>query len=146
MLMRHSLILISIVFILFSCDSTDNTKQSATSMSPTIDSAKLARQKEKEKYLADQATTLNLLPINKGVDSFELRLWVGSMFVEHDLIILTYKNEVWDSHKIRYYKNEDGVTHFKEEKIKTNFSVTNLADSLKLVDFATFISQDEIKD
>lgn len=37
------------------------------------------------------------------------------------------------------------MTHIKEIKIKTKFSITNLTDSLKLVDFANFLSQEEVQ-
>jgi len=142
--MRHSLLIISVIYVLSSCNFDDRAKQSIVPNN-SVDTVKIAKQKEQAKYFSDLATTLKLLPIGNGADSFELRLWVSSMFVEHDLMILTFKNQTWESHKIRYYKSEDGVTHFKEREIKTKFSINNLVDSLKVVDFSSLPSQEEIK-
>lgn len=103
LVMRYSLILISAILILSSCNSHGKTKQLINSIDP-IDSTKLLIQKEKENIFSDLAKSLKLLPINKGVDSFELRLWVDGMFVEHDLMTLTFKNKLWESHKFRYIK------------------------------------------
>ncbi|XVJ67170.1 MAG: hypothetical protein HEQ40_13755 [Lacibacter sp.] len=139
--MRHTLIIISTIFVLLSCNSTDTVNKSEPEKTPVIDTIKLARQKA----FAEQASKLNLTPIDKGVDSFEIRIWVGSMFVEHDLIILKYLDTSWLTQKIRYYKSEDGVTHFKNEKIlKPTISLTSLIDSLKQVQLDKLISQEEI--
>lgn len=106
----------------------------------TVDTFKLAMQKA----FSEQALKLNLAPIDKGVDSFEMRLWVGSMFVEHDLIDLKYTDTCWVAQKIRYYKSEDGLTHFKHEKINPGISLKLLIDSLKQVQLDKIISQEEI--
>jgi hypothetical protein len=141
MLMRHTLIIISTVFVLLSCNSTETSDKKEPVKVPTVDTIKLARQKA----FAEQATKLNLTPIDKGVDSFEMRIWVGSMFVEHDLIILKYSDTSWQTQKVRYYKSEDGVMHFKNEKIvKPTLSLPSLIDSLKQIRFDKFISQEEI--
>jgi hypothetical protein len=144
MLMRHSLIFISTLFTLWSCNSNDKPPQKEAKQDRR-DSIELARQRDLQNYLAEEAAILKLSPINKGVDSFELRLWVSSMLVEHDLILLSYKDSAWQSFKIRYFRSEDGVTHFKKKEIKSAFSAIFLADSLKQIDFANMPSQENIK-
>ncbi|NNV57142.1 hypothetical protein [Limnovirga soli] len=106
-----------------------------------VDSFKLARQKA----LSDQALKLSLTQLNKGVDSFEMRIWVGSMFVEHDLILLKYSDTSWQTQRIRYFKSEDGVMHFKNENVvKPTITLPLLIDSLKIFQIEKLISQEQI--
>ena len=141
MLMRHTSTFILAVFVLLSCNSTDSVNKSEPVKAVTVDTIKLARQKA----FAEQATKLNLIPIDKGVDSFEMRIWVGSMFVEHDLIILKYLDTSWLGQKVRYYKSEDGVTHFKNERLlKPAITLPLLIDSLRVIQLDKLISQEQI--
>ena len=141
MLMRHTLIIITTIFALLSCNSAETVNKNEPVKTSTVDTIKHTRQKA----FAEQATKLNLPSIEKGVDSFEMRIWVGSIFVEHELIILKYSDTSWQTQKIRYYKSEDGVTHFKNEKIiKPTLSLPLLIDSLKQINLDKFISQEEI--
>jgi hypothetical protein len=140
MLNRHTITLITAIIVLLSCNSADTTNKSEPVKVTIVDTFKLARQKT----FSDQATKLNLAQIDKGVDSFEMRIWVGSMFVEHDLIILKYADTSWLTQKIRYYKSEDGVIHFKNEKIKPTITLPLLIDSLKQMHLDKLISQEQI--
>ena len=141
MLMRHTLIFILAIVVLLSCNSTDTSTKNEPFSPPTVDTIKLARQKA----FSEQASKLNLTPIENGVDSFEMRIWVGSMLVEHDLVILKYIDTSWLTQKIRYYKSEDGVTHFKKEKLaKPTISLALLIDSLKQMQLEKIVSQEEI--
>ena len=119
--MEHYLSILLLTILTAACHSNDNTTQTSALISPK-DSAKLARNKEKELYFANLSTTMRLLPINNGVDSFELRLWVSSMLEKSDVYILAYKSNVWESHHFIYYIDKNsGMTAYKEEKIKTSF-------------------------
>jgi hypothetical protein len=139
--MRQTLTIIISLSILLSCNSSETGNINESVKNLTVDTIKLAR----KKAIAEQATKLNLTPIDKGVDSFEMRIWVGNMFVEHDLIILKYLDTSWLTQKIRYYQSEDGVTHFKNEKVsKPSISLQLLIDSLKEVQLDKLISQEEI--
>jgi hypothetical protein len=141
MLMRHTLTFITAIIVLLSCNSAETTNKSDPIRVSVVDTIKLARQKA----FSEQALKLNLTPIDNGVDSFELRIWVGSMFVEHDLIILKYSDTSWLTQKIRYYKSEDGVSHFKNEKlIKPAITLPLLIDSLGQMQLDKLISQEEI--
>lgn len=140
MLIRHFLTFIILIFVLLACNSADTTIESEPVKINSVDTINLARQK----VFSDQALKLNLAPIDKGVDSFEMRIWVGSMFVEHDLIILKYSDTSWLTQKIRYYESEDGVTHFKNEKIKPTISLQLLIDSLKQIQLDKLVSQEQI--
>lgn len=139
--MRHTLIFIPVIIFLLSCNSADTANKSEPTKVTIVDSFKLARQKA----LSDQALKLNLKQLDKGVDSFEMRIWVGSMFVEHDLIVLKYSDTSWRTQKIRYFKSEDGLMHFKNEKIvKPIISLQLLVDSLRLMQIDKLISQEQI--
>ena len=140
MLMRHTITFIIAIIVLLSCNSADTAIKSEPAKVAKVDTFKLARQKA----LSDQALKLNLTQIDKGVDSFEMRIWVGSMFVEHDLIVLKYADTSWLTQKIRYYKSADGVTHFKNEKIKPTISLPLLIDSLKQMHLDKLLSQEQI--
>lgn len=139
-MLRHTLILITSIIVLLSCNSADKTNKSEPAKIKSIDTFQHARKSS----LANLAVKLNLTPIDKNVDSFEMRIWIGSMFVEHDLIILKYADTSWLTQKIRYYKNEDGVTHFKNEKIIPTISLPLLIDSLKQMQLDKLLSQEQI--
>jgi hypothetical protein len=106
----------------------------------SVDTLKLARQRE----FANQALNLNLTPIDQNVDSFEIRLWISTMFVEQDLIVLKYTDTSWVTQKIRYFTGVDGVTHFKNKKIKPTITLPLLIDSLRQMQIDKLISQDVI--
>ncbi|MFT3704146.1 MAG: hypothetical protein QM802_17395 [Agriterribacter sp.] len=142
--MRVFLVTISTFGILLSCNLSQKPEPQPVKVT-AVDSAEKARQQIEKKHLAEMAVKLKLLPIDKAVDSFELRLWVGSMVLPNKLIVLYYKDSMWQTHKIYYYDKQDGSIFRKEEKIKTDFPVTALADSLQLIDFSKMISQHEIK-
>ena len=141
MLMRHFLTFIIVIVVLLSCNSTDTSNTNESIKVTVIDTMQLARQKA----FAKQASLLNLTPINQSVDSFEIRIWVSSVFVENDLIILKYDDSSWQTQKIRYYESEDGVLHSKNEKIvKPNIDFPLLIDSLRAMQLDKLISQKQI--
>lgn len=49
---------------------------------------------------------LSLSPIDKGVDSFELRIWVSSMMIPKHLIVLKYDQDRWGNYEYWYYPND----------------------------------------
>ena len=139
--MRHSQAFLAAIIILLSCNLTETANNSKTTKVSTVDSFKLARQNA----FSDQALKLNLTTIDKGVDSFEIRIWVSSMFIEHDLVILKYSDTSWMTQKIRYYKSANGVTHFKNEgPTKPNITLPSLIDSLRQAQLDKIKSQEEI--
>jgi hypothetical protein len=141
MLMRNIQTFITAIIVLLSCNSADTTNKYKPIKVSVVDTIKLARQKA----FSEQALKLNLTPIDNGVDSFELRIWVGSMLVEHDLIILKYSDTSWLTQKIRYYNSEDDVTHFKNEKlINPTIALPLLIDSLLQMHLDKLLSQEEI--
>ena len=49
---------------------------------------------------------LNLSPIDKGVDSFELRIWVTSMMIPAHRTILKFDQDKWAAYDYWYYPND----------------------------------------
>ncbi len=91
-------------------------------------------------YYRELSEKLMLPLINKNTDSFSLRLWTGSMF-GNELFLLRKNNEKWDSHRYQYYD----TSTLKEVKFKPEISISNLMDSLKMIDFEKLISQNKIE-
>lgn len=148
--MRDALIILLLLIVWTSCNSKDKAKPTNLAVVPvdtvSIDTAKLQWQQQMKMHLHHLAISLKLPPVNLMNDSFALRLWTGTMFVENDLIMLAYKNGIWQSGKFRYSRNDKGVGTIKKIKIKGELSINSLVDSLKLIDFTNLPSQEEIKD
>lgn len=127
----RSMFRVLMISSLISCYSGSKTEENIIEQKEPIDSTDLIVQRD----LFELGQLMNLTPITKGVDSFELRLWIGSIIVEHDLIIMKYGNSSWKTNKIRYYKNKDGSIHFNEVKINPELPIAILVDSLNKIDF-----------
>jgi hypothetical protein len=132
------------IICLISCNNEPAKKNNDTTRSSTVDSAVEAQKATLIKNYTTRAEHFNMLPITKGVDSFELRLWVSSMFRDQDLLVLSYNNGDWHSNKIKYFTGGD-FSSSTQEKINPDISAAALADSLKLIDLNSLISQNEIK-
>lgn len=50
-----------------------------------------------------RAKEFNLPELTKGVDSFELRIWVSSMMIPNIATILRYSDTQWVAHSYAYY-------------------------------------------
>lgn len=139
--MRHTLTFIIGIIGLLSCNSADTVIKSEPIKFPLVDTIKLARQR----VFAEKALKLNLKPIYAGVDSFEMRIWVGSIIAEHELIVLKRTNTSWFTQKMKYHETEDGLMHFKNEKLRNStIALPLLIDSLRQLQPNKIISQDEI--
>jgi len=62
---------------------------------------------------------LNLAPINKGVDSFELRVWYDGYAFGTRLIDLKYDNNRWNCLEINYMGDRDMLDSLFAHSIKT---------------------------
>ncbi len=78
--MPHYLKIKSAILIFCSCNLEDGKKQNIIPTNP-VDTVKHIREKGQAKYFSDLAVTLQLLPIDENIDSFDLNLWVSSIFV-----------------------------------------------------------------
>ena len=71
-----------------------------------------------------RAREFNLPEIHKGVDSFELRIWVTSgMISPEELVTLRYSDGQWVAARYRYYDRENTLDSLKMQRI-------NLSDSI----------------
>ena len=96
----RALVLISVIVCSLSCKTSGNKNISDFKILPT-DTLDL----EFSKY---RTNILNLQPIQKGVDSFELRIWnFGSLY--HELVILRYLNNSWISCTYSYEINGKNI-------------------------------------
>lgn len=91
-------------------------------------------------YYTELSNRFDLSKI-KNTDSFSLRLWTGSMF-GYSLITFDKRNGYWDGHKYKYYSD----TSIKEIKLNPKISVLDFINSLRTINFNSFISQHQIKD
>jgi len=70
-----------------------------------------------------RAKEFNLPEITKGVDSFEVRIWVSSMMIPDFATILRYSDTQWIAHEYAYYENDNMLDSVILRKI-------NLTDSI----------------
>lgn len=140
-LTRQVLAILSAVIYLLSCNSNETANNYNPIKVYVEDTFMLAR----KKAFAETASQLNLTPIDKGVDSFEIRIWVSSIFIEKDLLVLKYSDNTWQHQKIRFYRRPDDVVYSKQEKIKRpEISLELLVDSIRRIQFDKLLPQNEI--
>jgi hypothetical protein len=53
------------------------------------------------------STILNLPEIERGVDSFELRIWVTGMSLPNKLIVLKFSQNKWNAFNYAYFSHSD---------------------------------------
>lgn len=142
MLMRPLLLLITILFV----NSCQNNKKASVKDSEENNTRFVSDIVDKVKYdqFGELAKRMNLSQLESSEDSFELRLWVSTMFVEKDLMVLGCKHGVWNSKRIVYRKIDDSITS-KEVIIQSDYPLPKLVDSLKSINFKEFPSQNEIQ-
>lgn len=72
----------------------------------------------------------NLPEIYKGVDSFELRIWVSSMIIPDFATILRYSDSQWVAHEYIYYENGNILDSLIIKKINLSDSIGNVVTYL----------------
>ncbi len=139
--MRQVLGTLSVIIYLCACNSSEPVNNSIPAKVVVEDTLKAAR----KSGFAETASQLKLTPIDKGVDSFEIRIWVSNVFIEKDLIVLSYTDSIWKALRFSYYKSPDGLIFSKPVNIKRpEISLHLLVDSLREIQFDKLLSQNEI--
>ena len=118
--MKH-LLYLTILSLAISC-KTRSTSESGGFKTIVTDTMKLMPYNEID-LSRIRAKEFNLPEIIKGVDSFELRIWVSSMMIPDFATILRYSDTQWVAHKYAYYENENTLDSVIIKKI-------NLTDSI----------------
>ncbi|OQP47847.1 hypothetical protein A4H97_30520 [Niastella yeongjuensis] len=72
----------------------------------------------------------NLPEIYKGVDSFELRIWISSMTIPDFATILRYSDSQWVAHKYTYFENGNILDSLIIKRINLPDSIGNLVSYL----------------
>lgn len=106
-MLKTSTILISFVFVsLLSCDQ--KTDKSFKNFQTLVSDTSITHRADNEiDFSRKMNSRLSLPPIYKGVDSFELRIWVSNMIIPNRLIILKYDQGRWANYKYLYYPNDE---------------------------------------
>jgi hypothetical protein len=88
---------------------------------------------------------LNLARIDKGVDSFELRIWVTSMIIPADLVVLKFLGNKWVAYKYWFYNHDgNGIDSMNVYKIPTLKGIDNFVSYAKSKEVLELPSQDAI--
>ena len=141
------LLFYALIYFTASCNPGTQADQSHNFKNLTTDSLLL-------QDLFAKTKALNLPPIDKGVDSFEIRIWHGiSIATPKWLVVLRYQDSVWNlmtkSYWIRYLAT-DGVSgkvvldSCFTKTLRVPFNISNLVDSIRQFRIETFPSQLEI--
>jgi hypothetical protein len=82
------------------------------------------------KLSISQSARFNLPEIHKGVDSFELRIWVTGMIRPSRLVILRFQDSNWYCQKYEYFTTDSEIDSFKVESVMVPSEVKTIVDSL----------------
>ena len=77
-----------------------------------------------------RAKAFNIPEIVKGVDSFELRIWVSSMMIPDYATILRYSDTQWIANEYAYYENGNTIDSVIIRKINLPDSIANVISYL----------------
>ncbi len=99
-------ILISFIFFLLTSCNIESKKNVNSFQIYVTDTSLTHRQYNEVDFSRRMSSLLNLSTIDKGVDSFELRIWVTSMMIPKQLTILKFGQNKWVSYEYRYYPND----------------------------------------
>ncbi len=95
-------------------------------------------------FSKQKAIEFNLPYINKGVDSFELRIWVNSMIIPHFATILRFSQDKWNAYDYMYYENGKGIDSTIIKKRGLPNDIAKLTAYLCNEDVLNLPSQDAI--
>lgn len=142
--MRNNLAIILIFTILNSCSTKNSQPQDSFKVILPDTSKKNTAYFTFEhlKILDDQ---MDLDKIYKGVDSFEIRLWIVSMLKPNRMVLLKKSNQIITSQDFTYEYSLENKLSFKAGKIVQNNSYQILIDSLNNYSFENMLSQNEIE-
>jgi len=110
-----------LICVCFSCNTKTSSKSEGFRTIVT-DTMKLMPYNETD-LSRIRAKEFNLPEITKGVDSFEVRIWVSSMMIPDFATILRYSDTQWIAHEYAYYENGNMLDSVILRKI-------NLTDSI----------------
>ena len=134
------LIILLILLHLFSCN--ESSLQTQVQKDTSFVSRNLVD--TQSNYFQRIASLIGLVEPN-AKDSFILRLWITSMVIPHQMIELRKGEDGWISKKYDYYDETDDKVMFKNIPLKGQSSLNTLVDSLRQIDFAALISQEDIR-
>jgi hypothetical protein len=159
--MKKLLIPFCLFLICASCQLNNTNQQTPVNTSIVIHSPYTEKNEVLVSNVNNLSSELNLSQLDKGVDSFELRIWNDGIFIENDLYILKYGKSGMMATNIRYgtrypKPNEKvfdtispDITSLIIDSFKTKriFSIANsklILDTIKSFYLDTIPSQNQI--
>ena len=142
MLMNTLLKISAVLLILTSCD-TKNRLQQESFKTILPDSANIYEPQLIFEKLQLKSKELRLPQLNKGIDSFNLRIWQSSMISRNTVINLSYTNKNWLATTTDFYKGLGKIDSFKTSDISSKITST-LTDSIRSFNFINIPSQYDI--
>ena len=132
--MRNNLAIILIFTILYSCSTKNSQPQDSFKiiLPDTSKNNTAYFTFEHLKILDDQ---MDLDKIYRGVDSFEIRLWIVSMLKPNRMVLLKKSHQIITSQDFTYEYSLENKLSFKAGKIVQNNSYKILIDSLNNYSF-----------
>ena len=126
--MRQLFYLIILTYLCISCNTKTSSKSEGFKTIVT-DTMKLMPYNEIN-LSRIRAKEFNLPEIIKGVDSFELRIWVSSMMIPYFATILRYSDSQWVAHEYAYYEKGNILDSVIIRKMDLTDSVGNVVSYL----------------
>ena len=132
--LKNFTISIAFIFILISCKEQKNNNVEKFQCFVS-DTSFTHLQYNEIDFSKNRSSMLSLSPIEKGVDSFELRIWVTNMMIPKRLIVLKFDNYKWVAYKYLYYPNE---------KFIDSMTVNCISTPNEVYKIVSFLTQKEI--
>jgi hypothetical protein len=92
-------------------------------------------------FSLQKCVEFNLPRIDRGVDSFELRIWLSSMSTPSQFLILRFANSKWDFQKYYYLNGEYGVDSLHAFRQDIPNGIDSLVEYLQHMEIITLPSQ-----
>jgi hypothetical protein len=141
--MRHILFIITTLFIIASCKPKENLLPASFEVL-LPDTSKTHSSNMLFDYLRNYARQMNLPRIDTGIKGFELRIWTGSMLDPDQMILVRKSDSGIIGQKFDYTSYSYNLDSYTLKENYQNKAITQLVDSLQMIDFRGMISQNEI--
>ena len=146
-MLKQLIIKISFLFLLFISCKEEKTKTFNDFQRLVTDTSKSQTNFNEIDIIGNMTSMLNLPIIDKGVDSFELRIWKTEPFSKNSLNILKYNQGKWRSLKyLFYYGYDTGLDSMKVYTVQTPNEINKIIAYLKQREILELPSQIAIPD
>ena len=142
-MLTNTLLKISTALLLLTSCETKTHLQQETFKMFLPDSANIYEPQIKFEELQLKSKELKLPQLNKGADSFSLRIWQSSRITRKTVVSVSFTNAKWLATSSNFYETSNKIDSFTTQDFSSKVTST-LIDSLFSFDFINIPSQYDI--